>query len=70
MTYDPNAFEEPWTVQYCGGQYLIKKDITRPRLAAKWYVDRLNDLRISTRFYSRPSGAFLALSTGAIQWSD
>jgi hypothetical protein len=68
--YDPNAQEDSWTIEYCGGQYRIFKDTERPRTAPKWYVFRCHDHRFSRRFYSRPSGAFLALSTGAIQWSD
>jgi hypothetical protein len=68
--YDPNAHQEPWAVTYCGGRYLIKKDITRARTAAKWFIKRMNDRRISVRYYSRPSGAFLALSEGAIKWSQ
>jgi len=68
--YDPNAPEETWFVQYCGGEYQIRKDVTRPRTAPKWYVDRMNDLRLSKRFYSRPAGAFLALQCGAIEWRD
>jgi hypothetical protein len=66
--YDPNSPEENWAVTYCGGRYLIKKDCGRFRTEPKWYVKRMNDRRYSKRFYSRPSGAFLALSEGAIIW--
>jgi hypothetical protein len=66
--YDPNSDEESWHIEYCGGRYLIIKDTSRRRLAPKWYVERLNDLKVSRRFYSRPSGAFTALSEGAIVW--
>ena len=68
--YDPNAEEESWHISYCGGEYWIHKDTDRYRTDPKWYVYRVNDNRESTRFYSRPAGAFLALSTGAIKWED
>lgn len=68
MSYNPNASEESWNIEYCGGKYVIKKDVGRYRLAPKWYVKRLNDRRYSKRYYSRASGAFLALSEGAIVW--
>jgi hypothetical protein len=66
--YDPNKPEARWHVDYCGGKYEITKDCSRYRTGPKWYVKRVNDRRYSKRFYSRPSGAFLALSEGAIVW--
>lgn len=68
MSYDLNASEESWYIEYCGGRYNIHKETTRPRTAPKWFVERLNDERTSRRFYSRAAGAFLALSEGAIVW--
>jgi hypothetical protein len=60
--------KEPWMIESCGGVYQIKHDTARGYLAPKWYVQRMNDLSTSKRYYSRPSGAFTALSTGAIEW--
>ena len=68
--YDPNAPEDNWYVQYCGGEYVIQKDTTRARTAPKWFVLRVNDARVSVRHYSRPSGAFMALHGGAMHWSE
>ena len=68
--YDPNCWEPSWHIEYCGGRYRFHKETSRHRTAPKWYVERLNDARVSKRFYSRPSGAFLALSEGAIVWED
>lgn len=60
---------DDWNVQHCGGDYIIRYDQKRRYLQPKWYVGRVNDLRRSTRWYSWPNGAFLALQTGAIVWS-
>ena len=73
--YDPNSPETGWTVKRANrlgsmDSYWIMKDITRPRTAPKWFVRRVDTLGTSTRFYSRASGAFLALSEGAIVWEN
>jgi len=56
-----------WYITQGGEQYEIRYDHTRPYLSPKWYV--VDDLNMrSKRYYSWASGAFLALSTGAIKW--
>lgn len=68
MSLLPEAEQAPWYIEYCGGKYEIKHDTNRDYLAPKWYVQRMNDLMTSKRFYSQPGGAFLALSTAGIKW--
>lgn len=73
--YDPNSPERGWTVSRTNDRgsmdsYWIEKDTSRPRTAPKWLVQRVDDLKVSKRYYSRAAGAFLALSEGAIVWED
>ena len=57
-----------WVIQYCGARYVIKYDTSRAYLSPKWYVKRCHDNAYSVRYYSRPAGAFMALSEGGIKW--
>ncbi len=57
-------------VKYEGAKYSIMYDSSRKYLQPKWYVQRWNDLRVSERFYSRPHGAFWALTDGRINWTS
>ncbi len=61
--------QDPWEIEHCGGKYRLRYDQTRKYLQPKWYVIRVNDLRVSSRWYSWPEGAFLALRTGAVVWT-
>lgn len=65
--------DDSWQVEHAGCRYSINKDkrtdVDYPH-PPSWYVQRLSDYRVSKRYYSRPSGAFLALESGAIVWTD
>lgn len=61
--------EETWTVEYCGARYEVKHDSSRTGIhPPSWYVQRMTDLRVSKRYYSRPGGAMNALACGSIVW--
>ncbi len=64
-----NTKNEPWEIQFCGGEYHIVYDNSRKRNSPAWFVMRLNDMAQSERFYSWPNGAFTALSENSIVWS-
>ena len=69
MTLAPHDDTAPWRVEHCGGVYEIKYDSGRVGIhPPSWYVQRMNDLAESKRYYSRPEGAFGALRQGAIVW--
>ena len=58
-----------WVIQHCGCRYEIKYDTSRVGIhPPSWYVKRCQDGAFSKRYYSQPSGAFLALASGAIVW--
>lgn len=69
--------DDPWLIEFAGCRYEIKRDTGREEEVRRatgiphapcWYVQRMTDLAESKRYYSRPAGAFLALSEGAIKW--
>jgi hypothetical protein len=65
---EPQSLDETWHVKCGGAEYEIKKDCREDRLAPSWYVQRMNDLRYSKRYYSQPSGAFAAIVGQRVVW--
>lgn len=66
-----NQQPDAWHIEHAGAFYEIKYDSERganyPH-PPRWYVQRMNDMRTSERYYSRASGAFMALASGAVSW--
>lgn len=67
MNIDPDA---PIPFELYGVKYEIKRDTSRRYLQPQWYVQRMNDLRVTKRFYSWPDGAFAAVLWERCSWVD
>jgi len=59
---------EPIDFTIANARYRIIYEPTRARLQPKWYVQRMQDLRVTERYYSWPDGAFSAVLWGRAKW--